>query len=73
MRDVFCFVMYARTYVVVTQIFGADFSRRINYEIYTYDQPIKVNKSYSSQMSANNTAMPLTFIENRRMFEVERL
>ena len=45
-----------------TQIFGADFSRRINYEIYTYDQPIKVHKSYSSQMSANNTAMPLTFI-----------
>ena len=31
----FCFVMYARTYVVVTQIFG-DFSGRINYENYIY-------------------------------------
>ena len=55
----FCFVMYARTYVVVTQIVFGDFSRRINYEnYYIYSflvlVPIKVNKPYSSQMLANS-------------------
>ena len=52
----FCFVLYARTYVVVTHIFG-DLSRRINYEnyIYSFLLPIKVNKPYSaSQMMPTN-------------------
>ena len=59
----FCFVMYARTYVVVTQIFG-DFSRRVNYENYIYSfflpiqlQYCKVNKPYSASSKQSNVSV----------------